>query len=66
MSLWSKIDKQLKKRNKTVYWLSKQTGISENMFYALKKGRANDLGFSKVEKVSDALDVDINEFREEG
>lgn len=35
------------------------------MFYALKNGRSKDLGFRKMEKVAEALDVDINEFREE-
>lgn len=35
------------------------------MFYALKNGRSKDLGFSKIEKVADALGVNINEFREE-
>lgn len=63
--LWDKIQKQLDKRNKTAYWLSKKTGISESRIYALRKGSTKEISFNKVIKIADALGVDINEFREE-
>ena len=63
--LWDKIQKQLDKGNKTAYWLSKKTGISESMIYALRKGSTKEISFNKVIKIADALGVDINEFREE-
>lgn len=63
--LWDKIQKQLDKRNKTAYWLSKNTGISESMIYALRKGSTKEISFNKMIRIADALEVDINEFREE-
>lgn len=63
--MWDKIKQQLDKQNKSVYWLAKETGISESMLYALRNGVAKNISFNKVVKVADALNVDINEFREE-
>lgn len=62
--LWDKIQKKLDEQEKTVYWLSKQTGIHINTIYSLKNNLAKDMAFSKVSKIANALNVDLNEFKE--
>lgn len=63
--VWNRIDDYLKAKGKTIYWLAKQTGISQGMFYALRDGKAKDIGFSKMVRIADVLGTDLNEFREE-
>ena len=47
----------------TTYQLSKLTGISEQSFSKLRNGKSQDLIFSSVIKIADALDVSLDEFR---
>lgn len=65
MNLWGNIDKQLKEKNLTIYELTKKANIAQNTLYELKSGRANDLRFSTVCKIADALKISLDEFRTE-
>lgn len=58
-----KIDEQLNKINKTWYWLSKKSGISVGTLYPIKSGARNKPTFETMEKIADALDVSLDEFR---
>lgn len=61
--LWSKIEKQLKKRGWSSYRLAREAGISEMILANLRKGRANDIRLSTLIKIADALEVSLDEFR---
>ena len=62
--MWSKIREELEKQGKSVYWLSKQTGISDNTIYAYKN-HGIEPTFSKVWKIADALGVSLDDLRED-
>lgn len=52
------IKEELEKQGKSFYWLSKQTGITEQAFYNMKERKSN-LSVENVIKVSEALNVSI-------
>lgn len=56
-----KIDKILEQKNKTMYWLSKQTGISSNNILKICNGETNTIRFDTLEKICKALDCSIND-----
>lgn len=62
--MWSKIREELEKQGKSVYWLSKQTGISDNTIYAYKN-HGIEPTFSKVCKIADALGISLDDLRED-
>lgn len=51
----------LKKQNKTIYWLSKQTGISNNNLANLCKNKTNSIKFDSLEKICNTLNCDITD-----
>ena len=61
--MWNKLKKILTKKQMTTYQLSKLTGISEQSFSKLRNGKSQDLIFSSVIKIADALDISLDEFR---
>ncbi|MBT2732088.1 helix-turn-helix transcriptional regulator [Carnobacterium sp. ISL-102] len=63
--MWEKIDNHIKEKNLTIYELTKKANIAQNTLYELKSGRANDLRFSTVCKIADALEISLDEFRTE-
>ena len=50
------IDQLLKARERTFYWLAKETGISHTTLWRLKKGKALGMNFITLEKLCDTLD----------
>lgn len=64
--LWIRIEKLLLARNKTIYWLSKVTGISVSSLYYLRDGKLKKPSFDLMCKIADALDVSLDCFRDEG
>ena len=58
-----KIDEKLNNLTKTWYWLSKESGISLGTLYPIKSGSRTQVTFSTMEKIADALDVSLDEFR---
>ncbi|MFK4946059.1 helix-turn-helix domain-containing protein [Lactococcus garvieae] len=62
--MWNKIEKIMIDKNISAYRLSKMTGISKQYFSQMKLKQTDNPSFETVCKIADALDVDINEFRE--
>ncbi|MGB3161582.1 MAG: helix-turn-helix transcriptional regulator [Carnobacterium sp.] len=65
MDLWNSINKHLIKNDVTIYELTKKANIAQNTLYELKSGRVNDLRFSTVCKIADALNISLDEIRKE-
>jgi putative transcriptional regulator len=49
------IDQLLKARERTFYWLAKETGISHTTLWRLKKGKALGINFITLEKLCGTL-----------
>lgn len=49
------IDKLLEARERTFYWLAKETGISHTTLWRLKKGKAQGINFGTLESICLAL-----------
>lgn len=58
------VDEILQEQGKTVYWLSKQTGISQNSLGKIVKNETTGINFDTLEKICLALDVDISDVLE--
>lgn len=65
LNINKRIDEKLNNINKTWYWLSKKSGISLGTLYPIKSGARKQVTFSTMEKIADALDVSLDEFRTE-
>jgi len=50
-----RLDELLKGRERTFYWLAKETGISHTTLWRLKKGKALGINFDTLEKLCQAL-----------
>lgn len=59
-----KINKILEQQGKTMYWLSKQTGISPNNMNKICNGETSIIRFDTLEKICKALDCSINDLFE--
>lgn len=62
--MWDKIEKLLKDKNMTSYRLAQLSGINKATLAHIKSGKVKKPLFETVCKIADALEVDINEFRE--
>lgn len=51
-----RIDELLEERERSFYWLSKQTGISHTTLWRLKKGKALGINFATLEKICKVLE----------
>ncbi|HEY2866010.1 MAG TPA: helix-turn-helix domain-containing protein [Pyrinomonadaceae bacterium] len=49
------IDRLLTKRDKSVYWLAKETGVSYSTLWRLKSGKALGINFATLVKICDAF-----------
>lgn len=56
-----KINEILKQQNKTIYWLGKQTGISQNNIGKICNGETSTIRFDTIEKICKALNCSIND-----
>ncbi|WP_312980478.1 helix-turn-helix domain-containing protein [Leuconostoc falkenbergense] len=64
MSLKSnKIDEILKKKQLTWYWLFQHTNVGKTTIYEIRNGTNKHVEFETMEKIADALDVSLDEFR---
>ena len=50
-----RLDKLLAKKERSFYWLAKETGISHTTLWRLKKGKAVGINFETLEKICHAL-----------
>ena len=58
MEIEIRINDVLKRRGRTSYWLSKETGISHTTLWRLKKGKAQGINFATLEKICGSLDCE--------
>jgi putative transcriptional regulator len=58
MMIEIRIDELLEKRERSFYWLSKQSGISHTTLWRLKKGKALGINFATLEKICEILDCE--------
>lgn len=59
-----RVNEILEYKDKTPYWLSKQTGISPNNIGKICNGETNTIRFDTLEKICEALDCSIEELFE--
>lgn len=52
-----KLKEVLEKKDKTVYWLSKQTGISNNNLHKLVNNETASIKFDKLVDIMEALEI---------
>ena len=45
------IDQLLKERNRSCYWLAKETGVSHTTLWRLKKDKAQGITFNTLERI---------------
>jgi DNA-binding Xre family transcriptional regulator len=57
------VDRILKERGLTWYWLGQKSKVSLTTLYNFKNGVVKNVEFSTMEKIADALDVSLDEFR---
>jgi putative transcriptional regulator len=50
------IDRLLARRNKSFYWLAKETGISYSTLWRLKTGKALGINFATLVKICNVLE----------
>ena len=50
-----KIDVLLKQRNRSFYWLAKETGVSHTTLWRLKKDKAQGITFNTLERICQTL-----------
>jgi putative transcriptional regulator len=55
------LKKLLKANGKTLYWLSKETGIAYNTLHTLNKGEKIDVRVSTIERICKALNCTPND-----
>lgn len=63
--MWEKIELELRKREMTIYQLTKLTGVSASVMYEFKRGNIKKPSFELMEKIADALNVSMDIFRKD-
>lgn len=61
--MWNEIQKELDKKNISIYKLAKITGIRDSTLHNYKRG--SEPSFKNMCKIADALDVSLDYFRKE-
>ena len=56
-----RVDQLLQRKERTFYWLAKETGISHTTLWRLKKGKALGINFETLEKLCLALECQPGE-----
>ena len=51
----SQLGQLLKKQNRSLYWLAKETGITYSNLWRLKEGRTERITFLTLDKICSAL-----------
>lgn len=59
-----KLDKVLEQKNKTKYWLSKETGTDNNTLAKIYNNEAKQIRLETLEKICEALECDISDVLE--
>lgn len=56
-----KINEILEQQDKTIYWLSRQTGIAQNNMGKICNGETSTIRFDTIEKICKSLNCSIND-----
>ena len=59
-----KINRIIEEQNKTMYWLSKHTGIAPHQIAKICKGQTTRIEFETLEKICKVLNCSINDLFE--
>ena len=59
-----KINKIIQEQNKSMYWLSKQTGIAPHQIAKICKSQTSRIEFDTLEKICKVLNCSINDLFE--
>lgn len=59
-----KIREMLEKKDKTMYYLSKQVGVSQNNLSNLADGKTSSVKFEILDKICSILECDIQDILE--
>lgn len=63
--IWNKIQELLDKKEWSVYRLKEETGLADTTIRNIKTGASTNPGIKTMAKIADALEVSLDEFREE-
>ncbi|MFP7775878.1 helix-turn-helix domain-containing protein [Streptococcus dysgalactiae] len=61
--MWGKLSKILSERGMTMYQLAKLSRVNKSHFSDLKSGKIKNLSWPNMVKISDALEVSLDEFK---
>lgn len=59
-----KLREALNQRNKSIYWLNKQTGIASSTLSRICNNKTTSIEFSVLDKICEALDCEISDILE--
>lgn len=59
-----KLREVLNQRNKSIYWLNKQTGIASSTLSRICNNKTTSIEFSVLDKICEALDCEISDILE--
>ena len=59
-----KLREALNQRNKSIYWLNKQTGIASSTLSRICNNKTTSIEFSILDKICEALDCEISDILE--
>jgi putative transcriptional regulator len=58
MAIHTRLDEILEQKEKSLYWLQKETGISYSALHKLRKDRARSMDYEVLEKICAVLDCE--------
>lgn len=61
--LWFVIETELRKQEKSLYWLAKETKKDKSFYYRIKNGKIKTITLDTAIKIADALDISLDKFR---
>lgn len=64
MSVENNLSTLLKQKNKSLYWLAQETGISYPTLHKISKNETDSIKFNILESVCKALECNIGDFLE--
>ena len=64
MTLKIKLNEVLNSKNKTKYWLSKQTGMTAQNIGKLANGQTTSIKFENIDAICNALECEIGDIFE--
>ena len=63
--MWEQLNRIMQERNLNGNQLSKMSGVNRSFFSDLKTGKVKYLSWTNICKIADALEISLDEFRQE-